>query len=1027
MAKISGWGAPRAGHTHEGIDWSAPIGSTLTTNQGGVVKITDGGISGLAVRVTYPDGTSTVYRHLDSVAVQNGQTVDAGTVLGTTGRTGNADGTVSHVHTEARDANNQAVDQDTSDKFTIDGKNPNDTATTRVNEIKDGYQEQYQSDKPTQGASGEKGLQEGNSKKGSGCASAGAAGLLSIAAAGLFGGFGLSGVFSGLTSALAPLNSALSAVGGIGTVAQAGIALATGGGPIAALSVLGAGIAPALGGVIPAAMAVASGNINAGTILSLGGGLVGGDLGQAMTVVGGIAGLAQAVGNSMSGNFKGGNLGNFMTNMYAAQAATALSKDIVAGTADSMQQYFGGGPNGIGININNNDNLVTYGASAISNNLPLFGSDMVKAGTWDARNMTRFMQPANIAAQIIAEGYGDDRTGLIAAVINKDIPIGQMDGAIYDKDCLTILASITKTKYPDGVKAIKDHWKMQIELDNLAQLADMKYMLPNAYPTLTVKTWFELALKLIDIQVTRADTIDAIGHIFWGLERVMDLNNVAQMPTPFHKPSGDLILKTFGYGSGSYGELTMADFLGTAAGYVHEDTFPVLIDNMKYLLTRNESKQYRDGATFLLHLAQGKYTSAVDTPSGGDPSSGTVTYTYTVPYNEPGYTNGFIGTFEDTRIYTSTSTGTTTNTGLTEAVLALIPYIEEGMRTLANSTDPDIKAAMEAMDKAHAASCAQIIREAHLLELFQIKLFNTDMPYTPMYALSFLYGIQNQAEETGHGMIADYVNRICTTDLYGDSIRALLRMQRNGKKMEQLGVSIDRFNLPISGYYREPLGLMTSMYDGMVPQQATYNAPVRFPTDPVQQYIATRDAKLVDSGYTSYMTPEEKEIAYAESYWGGYPPFILQQIGEHVARSALDRNMFIIGNELIMIDLAGNRVKLGNLTKNALTDFNAGAFIDIMFSIINRILYGNITLNRNNNQFLTDQIVYALAEMFGNIDSTNVLTLVETYLGQNVMADIIQRLARKFSNQTTVFDTSMDRNRNGAYGGPGSVPDTRIT
>mgnify|MGYP003339373012 CR=1 FL=1 len=61
----------------------------------------------------------------------------------------------------------------------------------------------------------------------------------------------------------------------------------------------------------------------------------------------------------------------------------------------------------------------------------------------------------------------------------------------------------------------------------------------------------------------------------------------------------------------------------------------------------------------------------------------------------------------------------------------------------------------------------------------------------------------------------------------------------------------------------------------------------------------------------------------------------------------------------------------------------------------------------------------------GDVNGTNVTALFESYLGQTVLIDVMQRLAARFKNNTTVFDTSMDRNRNQAYGGPGSVPDPR--
>ena len=882
----------------------------------------------------------------------------------------------------------------------------------------------------------------GGAGGGAACASAGFAGLLSIAAAGVLGGFGLGSVFQipilgpalnsvdvALGGSLTSLGEAMSSIGGVGSLAQAGIALATGS-PAQALATLGASIAPGLGGVIPSVMAIANGNISPSSILNVAGGLAGGSIGSAMVQLGGIAGLVQAVAANMSGQgFSGGNLGNFTQNMYAAQAATFQARSLVTSTADSMSTVFGNGPNGLGASVQNNDNLVTYGLSSVSNNLPLVGSDMVAAGTWDTRNPSRLMQPGNIAAQIVAQGLAGNETGLLALLIANNIPIGSIDNPIYDAKVLVLLAQINSAT---AIDAVKNHWKCQLKLDHLGQLADMKTMLPNAYPTMTVSTWQDLGLKLIDLQITNSNTLDEIGTTLWSVERIMDLNHVAQMKEPFDRPSSEAIMKAFGYGSGTYGELTMADFIGTAAGYVHGDTFPVIIDNLKYLQTRTEATQYFDGTTFMLHLAKGNYTTESTSGGGGDGGGGdtTTTYTYTVPKNEPGYTDGFIGIFTDSATNTpieghpgTYTQGTPTTTGRDAAVLAVKAYIEAGMTALVNSTDPLITTSVDLINKAHAASVAQIFREAHLLDLYNINLFET-LPNTPSNAFMFVYSAAAQADQTGHGQIADYIERVATNNIYGDAIKATMRMSRNAKLLQPLGVNPDKFHLPISQYYRDPLSLTKSLYDGLVPPQAAYSAPVSYPTNVVDQYIVHRDARLIDAGMSQYMTADQKDESYVDVYWEGIPQYILTQMGQYAVQGAINRNMRIIGNELMIVDMNGKLVRIATITSTGLTTLDLDSFISIMFDITNRILYGNILVSKNTNQFLTDQIIYAVAELFSQINSININEFLNSVLGQGVVAELLQKLATKFANASTVFDTGMDRNEFGStYGGSGPSVD----
>lgn len=94
------WGDPRDGGTrmHKGIDIAAPEGTPVGAASGGTV--TRVGISGNAggkrVRVDHGNGMFTNYEHLSSYAVNEGDRVVAGQIIGRVGNTGI--GTGPHLH-----------------------------------------------------------------------------------------------------------------------------------------------------------------------------------------------------------------------------------------------------------------------------------------------------------------------------------------------------------------------------------------------------------------------------------------------------------------------------------------------------------------------------------------------------------------------------------------------------------------------------------------------------------------------------------------------------------------------------------------------------------------------------------------------------------------------------------------------------------------------------------------------------------------------------------------------------------------
>jgi murein DD-endopeptidase MepM/ murein hydrolase activator NlpD len=103
----SGFGG-RWGAMHYGIDIAGPIGTPILAAADGVV-IEAGPASGfgLWIRVEHPDGTVTVYGHVDSYNVQAGERVAAGEQIGRMGNRGFSTGP--HLHFEVWDLGGQKI------------------------------------------------------------------------------------------------------------------------------------------------------------------------------------------------------------------------------------------------------------------------------------------------------------------------------------------------------------------------------------------------------------------------------------------------------------------------------------------------------------------------------------------------------------------------------------------------------------------------------------------------------------------------------------------------------------------------------------------------------------------------------------------------------------------------------------------------------------------------------------------------------------------------------------------------------
>ena len=111
LAFTDSFGAPRAGgRRHQGIDIMSPMGTPTVAPVSGTVKDHPNSLGGLAWYVYGDDGNTYYGAHLSAYANGDAGHVQAGTVIGYVGNTGDASGGATHLHFEMHPNGGAAVD-----------------------------------------------------------------------------------------------------------------------------------------------------------------------------------------------------------------------------------------------------------------------------------------------------------------------------------------------------------------------------------------------------------------------------------------------------------------------------------------------------------------------------------------------------------------------------------------------------------------------------------------------------------------------------------------------------------------------------------------------------------------------------------------------------------------------------------------------------------------------------------------------------------------------------------------------------
>lgn len=890
-------------------------------------------------------------------------------------------------------------------------------------------------------------------------------------AAGAFAGQTLGGALGGIVAGQNPLQ-------------------ALSGSAFGALSSMGGSLIPGLSNVMPPELA--QGAI-AGLSSALGSVASGAPLGTAMQfgLMGGLQGTIAAYAGNMTGNpalgsvagsvaigalngtisglntgiqsTAGGNL-KFASTISSVAATVAGNQSMTASIAEAVAMKFGPVNGGYGAKARNMQDAMTFSITTLGQNISAIAADLIAIGNWDASQPMRLMQPGYICKQILDRGLGE-RTGLLDTLNTFQLPIAGIDNPLFDTLAQNALESIAD---PEVISTIKTAFLTTVNnITTLGDLTNLQIMMPASYSYMPIHNFRELGIQFAIIGISTDNTMRQVGMAFSKIETSTDLNNISQTQSPLSQSDAAVLTQIYGFGGGAMGEQTMADFIGTSAGYVHSDTIPVITAATKYITAHPASATLNTLTTKLADTLTNKYT---DLGAAGDPAAGVPTVPGSIDI--PG-----VGTFDT----------------LDDAIYQFIILIEAEHRAILDTNDPVLQEQLKKLDVAYKASCSQLIKEANNLYVHNIDLFD-ETPAQPSDAESFMDNLESWAHQTGYGGPADFVERVATNDVYGDCMKYVMRQARNAAALEGLGINTDQYRLPQSQYFRDPNAFYQNLYTGNMPATPLFKLAPVFPAYPGDVYDYQKNKALAP--YQDIpLLPDQKTETYIDTQWADNPTSITEGIGRTVVKNALDNYVSLVDNktvigsylspsngsttnsplnadypggtlpgggngnsglqsgqrnsggfgpnqltdslgnpifdnnssmgaDLLITNLNGEAVAFGKVDNTGVLLLNNEYFVTTMMQIVNRSLYGDIQTTKYNNPFNTDQMIFGVLELLAQVNSQNINALMRTVTGGLIANGLLSQLMVKFGTRRSLYDTGTSRNDPAAWGdsGPGAKP-----
>ena len=503
----------------------------------------------------------------------------------------------------------------------------------------------------------------------------------------------------------------------------------------------------------------------------------------------------------------------------------------------------------------NFDSMVTQGMGSLSSNVTALGKDLKGLGSLgNMQDLLRVGKPGQVAEQLTISGSNAGVT-VVEKLVKYNVPLNEINRPENDEIAKKILNEI------DDRSLIIDAFdKLNVQrpvtsVNNLGDVLSPDFMFPESKDSNYFTNLNDAALHLAVCGAQGFENLSTFGAMIESFETVSTDTNLSNEYMPA-KPEDMYDLKaelspTSEYNSG--GDLTVADFIGTAAGYGHAErtkdikilmdleaanAMSALLNELNQIMAATLSGTNTSGGNITIGTTTsgasyvpvrseyvfGTYTSldnavaAINVAIGSEldwiATTGADLYglkdqlttlqrhweeTNSQMFKEAELREAYgISIESEPRTYDIYGgTGSRLNFPLTKTpatkddVEVFVNGVKQSRRTkwTYNSTDNQIE-----FGASHAPGSAA-----------EVEIAYTNKNSPPTGSTADVWGLATELEDlatkTGFGKEADFLSRILSNDAAGSKIKATMIQARNKERASKAGMECPGYNRVLSDFY----------------------------------------------------------------------------------------------------------------------------------------------------------------------------------------------------------------------------------